>query len=208
MSCMKTDDMNDNSPALRESAGRVPRADARRNRERILLAASEVFANNGVNASTAEVAEMAGVGIGTVFRHFPTKESLLEAVLVQRLERIAEDAETRAHAGDTDEAFVGFFTDAVAESSTKIAIADALRSSGIDVMSATSPAASRLRSAIGALLMRAQQAGVIRDDVDVDDIIALLAGLTQAAQLVGQDPAARNRTLSVVIAGLRTSAQP
>ncbi|HVX31118.1 MAG TPA: TetR/AcrR family transcriptional regulator [Nitrolancea sp.] len=189
-----------------ESAGRTPRADARRNRERILVAAAEVFAKNGVNASTAEVAEAAGVGIGTVFRHFPTKESLLEAVLVERLSRIADDAERRAQADDAGEAFIGFITDVVAESATKIAIADALKNSGIDVMSSTSPVAYRLRSAIGALLTRAQQAGVIRDDLDADDVIALLAGLAQATQLMGQDPAARARTLSVVIAGLRSPA--
>lgn len=191
----------------RESVGRAPRADARRNRERILIAASEVFTVKGVNTSTAEVAESAGVGIGTVFRHFPTKESLLEAVFFQRLEHIAEDAESRTQTGDAGEGFLGFFTDVVAESATKIAIADALRNSGIDVMSATSPVADRLRRAIDALLTRAQQAGVIRDDVGVDDIIALLAGVTQAAHFAGQDQAARDRTLAVVLAGLRAPAQ-
>jgi AcrR family transcriptional regulator len=189
-----------------ESAGRVPRADARRNRERILIAASELFANKGVNTSTAEIAGAAGVGIGTVFRHFPTKEALLKAVLIQRLEHIAADAESRAQGEDAGAGFLEFFREVVADSGTKVAVAEALGESGVDVIRAASPVAERLRSAINELLTQAQQAGVIRDDVDVDDILTLLAGVTQAAHFAGGYQKTLDRTLAVVIAGLRAPA--
>src|SRR4051812_5490623 len=89
--------------------GRPPRADALRNRARVLTAAEAVFAARGTSASTEEVAREAGVGIGTVFRHFPTKEALLEAVYVARLRRLAEEADALVSADDAGEAFFTFF---------------------------------------------------------------------------------------------------
>ncbi|MEU9844544.1 helix-turn-helix domain-containing protein, partial [Actinomadura sp. NPDC048032] len=98
--------------------GRPLRADALRNRAKVLAAAEEVFAVQGTSASTEEVARKAGVGIGTVFRHFPTKESLLEAVLVALLKRLAAEARDLRAAADPGAAFFGFFTRVVSQAAS------------------------------------------------------------------------------------------
>jgi AcrR family transcriptional regulator len=95
------------------------RADARRNRGRVLAAAEEVFAAEGVGAPTEAVARRAGVGIGTVFRHFPTKEALLEAVLVERLRGLAEHARAAAADPDAGGALFGFLEHVVTQSAAK-----------------------------------------------------------------------------------------
>ena len=101
--------------------GRARRADARANRDRILDIAEDVFGQGGESASTEEVARLAGVGIGTVFRHFPTKAALLEAVLVRRLDRLRGQAEALLDAPDPGEAFLGLFDHLVAHAAAKIA---------------------------------------------------------------------------------------
>jgi len=110
------------------------RADARRNRALLLEAAEAVFAARGVSASTEEVARTAGVGVGTLFRHFPTKEALLEAVFRERLQRMAEGLRDLGAADDLGTAFFDFLSDAVAHSATKVALADALAEAGIDAV--------------------------------------------------------------------------
>src|ERR1700680_1105959 len=94
-------------------AARPLRADAQRNRARLLDVAEVVFASKGIAASTEEIAREAGVGIGTVFRHFPTKEALLEAVFVRRLEQLAAHADALADAYDPGAAFFTFFSHVV-----------------------------------------------------------------------------------------------
>src|SRR5580692_1830938 len=95
--------------------GRPQRVDARANRVRILDVAEEVFGQGGESASTEQVARLAGVGIATVFRHFPTKAELLEAVLARRFERLRERADGLAGAADPGQAFFDFFTHMVAD---------------------------------------------------------------------------------------------
>src|ERR1700674_2193042 len=85
------------------------RADARRNRARVLDAAEAIFADRGTSASTEEIAVRAGVGIGTLFRHFPTKEALLEAILMERVARLGEVARSLATAADPGAALFGLF---------------------------------------------------------------------------------------------------
>ncbi len=108
---------------------RALRADARDNRARILGAAEEIFGQSP-NASTDDVAKLAGVGIATVFRHFPTKVELLEAVLTLRLERLRDRAVELAGRADPGEAFFEFFGEVVSEAASKLAIADALNEAG------------------------------------------------------------------------------
>src|SRR5687767_15982259 len=105
------------------------RADARDNRVRILTAAEEVFGRSP-NASTDEVAKLAEVGIATVFRHFPTKVDLLEAVLTLRLERLRDRAIELAGEDDAGAAFFAFFEQVVAEAASKLAVGDALIAAG------------------------------------------------------------------------------
>ncbi|GAA2157528.1 TetR/AcrR family transcriptional regulator [Actinomadura napierensis] len=167
------------------SSGKPLRADALRNRAKVLAAAEDVFAAQGTSASTEEVARRAGVGIGTVFRHFPTKESLLEAVLVALLERLAAQARDLASAADPGEAFFGFFARVVAQAATKQAVTDALAEAGVDAREATGRTGPDVKAAIGTLLERAQRAGAVRADIGPSEVTALLAGISYAAGRAG-----------------------
>ncbi|MET7395900.1 helix-turn-helix domain-containing protein [Dactylosporangium sp. NPDC005572] len=175
------------------------RADARRNRGRVLEAAEAVFAEHGVGASTEEVARRAGVGIGTVFRHFPTKEALLEAVLVERMRRLADVARERVGGGEPGEAFFGFLELVVGQSATKNAFAGALAGAGVDVESAVAEVGRELWAAVEVLLARAQEAGAVRPDVGAGEVIAVLVGASRAVEYAG----AGSRAAQVIFDGLR-----
>ena len=177
---------------------RPPRADARRNRERVLAAAERVFAERGTTAPTEEVARAAGVGVGTVFRHFPTKEALLQALIVERLARMAADAREHAASPDPGLAFFDFFAVAVRGSGTKLELVDALAELGVHPNEAIGPVATEVTEALAALLSKAQQARAVRDDIEVGDVIALLAGASQAHR-----SAPSNRPLATILDGLR-----
>jgi AcrR family transcriptional regulator len=180
------------------------RADAQRNRARILDVAEKIFATKGTAAPTEEVARAAGVGIGTVFRHFPTKEELLEAVYVARLERLAAEAQRLTTQGDPATALATFFTSSVTAASTKNALAEALAEAGVSIERAHAEAGKGLRSAIAVLLVRAQRAGGVRTDIDVADLLNLMIGASRA--VAGLDDAARDRVLAVFLDGLRPPA--
>jgi AcrR family transcriptional regulator len=182
------------------------RADARRNRARVLAAAEEVFGAQGTGASTEEIARRAGVGIGTVFRHFPTKEALLEAVFLGRLRRLADEAHGLAGADDPGAAFLDFFHRVVDHAATKNAFADALAEAGVDVMHTSSQVGQDLQRALAVLLERAQAAGAVRADVGVPELRALLVGASRAVEQAADDPAVRARTVRVMLDGLRPPA--
>jgi AcrR family transcriptional regulator len=184
--------------------GRAQRVDARANRGRILDAAEEVFGQGGESASTEEVARRAGVGIGTVFRHFPTKAALLEVVLVRRFDRLREQADALLGAGDPGGAFFGFFGHLVADAAAKIAIAEALleADSDRDHDADASRASDALRQAVGALLAQAQLAGAVRADVALPEVYALLVATSRAAARAHLDEEARARLLAIVFDGL------
>jgi len=182
--------------------GRAQRVDARTNRARILDSANEVFGKGGESASTEEVARLAGVGIATVFRHFPTKAALLEAVLVRRFDRLREQAEALLDATDPGTAFLDFFGHLVADAATKIAIAEALLEAGGDSDGDAARASNGLRRALGGLLQHAQQAGAVRDDVELPEVYALLVGTSRAAAHAHLDEEVRARMLAIVFDGL------
>jgi AcrR family transcriptional regulator len=182
--------------------GRAQRADARANRDRILDVAEEVFGKGGESASTEEVARLAGVGIGTVFRHFPTKAALLEAVLVRRLDRLREQAEALLGTADPGEAFLGIFDHLVAHAAAKTAITGALLDAGGDSDGDAARASDGLRRAVGALFCNAQQAGAVRDDVELPEVYALLVGASRAAARARLDEEARARLFTIIFDGL------
>jgi AcrR family transcriptional regulator len=186
------------------AAGRPQRVDARANRGRILDVATEVFGKGGESASTEEVARLAGVGIGTVFRHFPTKAALLEAVLAREFDRLREQAEALLNAADPGEAFFGFFGHLAARAPAKIAITEALLDAGgdRDCGGVAARASDGLRQAVGVLLRHAQQAGAVRADVEPPEVYALLAGISRAAARAHLDEKEMARLLSVVFDGL------
>jgi AcrR family transcriptional regulator len=179
------------------------RADARRNRARLLEVADQVFADRGIGASTEEIARQAGVGIGTVFRHFPTKEALLEAVFVGRLTRLGERAAALSDSEEPGPAFFAFAALVVGQASSKNAFSDALAAAGVNVQAAASGVSEEFAGAMTALLTNAQQAGVVRPDIGVAELKAVLVGASRAVEQGGDDPAIRARILAVMLDGLR-----
>ncbi|MFL6124940.1 TetR/AcrR family transcriptional regulator [Actinophytocola sp.] len=182
--------------------GRAQRVDARTNRGRILDVAEEVFGRGGRSASTEEVARLAGVGIATVFRHFPTKAALVEAVLVRRFDRLREHAEALLDVADAGTAFFDFFSHLVADAATKIAIGEALQDLAGDTDGDAATASLGLRRAFGALLRRAQQTGAVRDDAELPEVYALLVATSRAAAQAHLDEEVRARMLAIVFDGL------
>src|SRR4051812_48712111 len=156
------------------------RADARRNRARVLAAADELFAAEGLAAPVEAIAHRAGVGPGTIYRHFPTKEALFEAVVGQRLAQFGEDGRRLATAADPGAAFAEFFARSVARAAVNHALCDAIEA-GTGRQAAIPPTArEEFQAALNTLLVRAQQSGAVRPDVDIDDVSALLTGCLHA----------------------------
>ena len=180
------------------------RADARRNRERILAAAEVVFAEKGASASTEEVARRAGVAIGTIFRHFPTKEALLQALIGDLVTRLDEEVRALVREGDPATGLFSFFSSMVEQSAAKKTIVDLLAAAGINLPVAKPVQA--LRESIEALLLQAQQTGAVRGDVEVREVLALLTATCQAALQSGWDHDLQDRTLRIVFDGLRSPA--
>ena len=177
------------------------RADARRNRAAILAAAEAVFAEQGTSAPTEEVAARAGVAIGTVFRHFPTKDALLAAMMKELLARLAAEAAALISDGDPATALFTFFGRVVEQAAARKTVADLLADQGIDLRAA-GPVAT-LRQELEALLAGAIGAGAVRDDVGSAEVLALLAATSDAALRSGWDARLQQRVLAVVFAGLR-----
>ncbi|MFD7736357.1 TetR/AcrR family transcriptional regulator [Kitasatospora phosalacinea] len=178
------------------------RADARRNRDQILAAALETFALEGHSVSLDEIARRAGVGPGTVHRHFPTKEALFEAVVITRIQRLTEKARNLTAMPDPAAALFDFLFDVLDEGAVKKDLVDALIGAGVDVGEVTGAATRGLNEALGLLLSRAQAAG-IRQDVTVTELMAVMASTLIATQRSGHDPGLSRRVLQIFCDGLR-----
>ncbi len=155
-----------------------PRADALRNRERLLEAAKTVFSAGGANASLEAVARQAGVGIGTLYRHFPTREALFEAVYRREVEHLADLAErlgTEAAPVDALRRWMRSNVEFVATKkgmSAALALAATAASPGLSAYTFDS-----LAGAVGLLLRRAAQAGEVRADISPEDLLRVLIGI-------------------------------
>jgi AcrR family transcriptional regulator len=178
---------------------RPKRADARRNYEKVLSAAREAFAEGGESTSLEEIARRAGVGIGTLYRHFPSRQALLEALYVGEVEEICRSAEELA---DTDpwEALNTWFERFIAYVATKRALADEL----LNYLDRDAELFQTCRAALFAggepLLARAQEAGAVRADVTIDDVISMVVGI---AKIPSGDPAQNAHILHIALDGLR-----
>lgn len=180
------------------------RADARRNRARVLEAASQAFATEGVGVSLDEVARRAGVGPGTVHRHFPTKEALYEAVVVDHLEHLIVQAREALKADHAGSALFPFLRQLVHEAGTKQDLTEALGGAGVTLTDATRQTAAELQQIFAELLTHAQEAGVVRTDVDGQDAQAIvLAAVT--AERRRADRARPGRLADLVLDSLRPS---
>ena len=182
---------------------RRTRADARRNRIQILRAAESCFAEQGVNVPIDDIARRAGVGVGTVYRHFPTKEALAEAVIVTRIEDLAAEAREAVNGDDPAGALFAFLARIAHEGFAKRDLVEALAGAGIEVKERTAAQKDGLFDAMGELLRRAQSAGTVRPDVELADLFGLVMG-TCAFAGNSEQGCSQARMLSVVCDGLRS----
>jgi AcrR family transcriptional regulator len=184
------------------SSERRLRADARRNRERIVAAARDVFTTQGADAQIDDIARAAGVGVGTVYRHFPHKDALLGELLVERFRLMADNAERALEVEDPWEAFAGLLRVNAQFCAGDIGVQQAL-ARGPDAWVYAAPEIDRLRHNATELIVRAQRAGVMREDFTVDDISVLMAGLSSTMAVPGYD---WRRHLEIILAGIRAPA--
>ncbi|WP_446218372.1 TetR/AcrR family transcriptional regulator [Micromonospora sp. IBHARD004] len=181
------------------------RSDARANRDRLLAAAEEVFGEAGAGAATDEIARRAGVGIGTLFRHFPTKQDLIEATLLRHLGLLVDEAHRLADDAPPGEALSTMIRTMVSGAPAKVALFGLLSAEG-GMTAAAIRASGELRAAVADLLVRAQQAGMARADASVDEVYLLLRGLSQATTIAGADPDTLDRAVRIILDGLAAPA--
>ena len=195
--------MTEIRPDTEPQAERRLRADAQRNRDRILEVARETFTQEGLNVPVDLIAERANVGVGTFYRHFPTKEALASAILASRLESLIGEAEQLEQSPDPGDAFFGFLRLMAERSSADMALADAFTEAGYDVKSGSAAFKERLLETLGRMLGRAQASGAVRTDLTSSDVLALMAASCMATGRFGLSGADRDRVLGVVLDGLR-----
>jgi AcrR family transcriptional regulator len=191
--------MSTTEPATQSLLTRPKRADARRNYEKVLTAAREAFAEGGESTALEEIARRAGVGIGTLYRHFPNRQALLEALYMDEVEAVCRSAAELDDADPWDalsswlERFIGYIA-------TKQALANELlnyldRDATLFKASRTS-----LFEAGEPLLRRAQETGVVRPDVGIAEVIQMVMGI---AKIPTGDPAQNRQILRIAVDGLR-----
>ncbi|WP_242895372.1 TetR/AcrR family transcriptional regulator [Actinomadura litoris] len=194
-------------PPAGGGAGERPvRADARRNRTRILEAAEAVFAEQGASAPTEAVAARAGVAIGTVFRHFPTKPELLQAVVMNLLDQLITEVDALVKDPRAATALFDFCTRVMAISAQNRAVFQRIAETGTRVH--VGDALTRLRPAVDLLLQRAQDAGAVRDDLHPDELVSLLSAICQEAMTAAWSEHIRHRALAILFDGMRPAAKP
>ena len=186
-------------------SSRKPRADALRNRERVLEAAKTVFSAGGPDASLEAVARHAGVGIGTLYRHFPTREALYEAVYRREVEQLGELAEQLKSEAAPVEALRQWLRANVEFVATKKGMAAALALAAGPPSELTAFSFERLTKAIATLLERAVASGEIRNDVSAEDLLRTLVGMCLLHDQAGWQ-AGVVRMLDVLIDGMRVKA--
>jgi AcrR family transcriptional regulator len=192
------------SPSEIESETAKPmRIDAMRNHEKILKAAEEIFALEGVMVPIDIVAERAGVGIGTLYRHFPTKEALYEAIVMTRLSELLTLADEYAQNPDAGVALYSFLHEFAAQASEKRDLMEALSQAGIDFKAQFSSLIEELMAKVDALRARAAQSGAIRSDVATQDILSLIVGICHVAGQGSSDDADLERLINIVVAGIQ-----
>ncbi|MEV0407539.1 helix-turn-helix domain-containing protein [Actinoallomurus sp. NPDC050550] len=184
--------------------GRELRADARRNRERVLRTAQRLFATEGLGVSLDEIARRAGVGPGTVHRHFPAKEALYLAVAIDQLKQLVAEGGVLAGTGDPAALF-RLLSRMIASGAENVAVKSALVAAEFDLRTAAPDVAADLTRQVADLLDRARAAGTVRDDLTADEVMALVAGAFAAIRHAGAETS-RERSAHIaqlVLDGLR-----
>src|SRR5690348_144516 len=184
---------------------RPMRADARRNRERIVQAARELFAECGPEAQMDDLATRAGVGVGTVYRHFPTKEAVMGELLRQRFADFAETARAALdEEGDSFEIFAGVLRSNAEAMADDAATQRALANGGLDPQTCARDEFEELMRDVRALIARAHAEGTLRPDFDAEDIPTMMCGV--CATMAHYASFDWRRHLEMLLDGLRTQA--
>jgi AcrR family transcriptional regulator len=191
--------MSTTDPLAQTLPGRPKRADARRNYDKVVAAAREAFAEHGASTSLEEIARRAEVGIGTLYRNFPNRQALLEAVYAGEVEGLCSSAAQFAELAPW-EGFVAWVHGLVGYMATKQALAQEL----FEYLDRDAPLFQSCRTLLFAsaepLLARAQAAGAVRPDTDVAEIIQLIGGI---ARIQGAPPEQKERLIEIALDGLR-----
>jgi AcrR family transcriptional regulator len=183
---------------------RPQRADARRNYEKVLAAAREAFAEGGESTALEEIARRAGVGIGTLYRHFPNRQALVEALYLDEVDEVCRSAADFADA-EPWEALNGWFERFIAYLATKRALAHELLNYLDRDAELFQSSRAALFEAGEPLLKRAQEAGAVRSDVEIGEVIQMVMGI---AKIPAADPSQTEHILRVALDGLRYRPQP
>jgi AcrR family transcriptional regulator len=194
-------------PAQRPAAhgsDRELRADARRNRERVLRTAQRAFAAEGLGVSLDEIARRAGVGPGTVHRHFPAKEELYLAVAIDMLQQLVREAEALAATGDPAAVFT-LLSRMMATGAENAAVKSALEAAEFDLRTAAPDVAAGLTGHVAGLLDRARAAGAVRDDLTAEEVMALVAGAFAAIRHAGAETSGERSAhlAQIILDGIR-----
>ena len=171
------------SPEFPAAGGRQLRADAQRNREAILAAAEAEFRDQGADACIDGIAERAGVGVGTVYRNYATKDELMRAIMKSHVEPMLAAARRSLHDPDPGAAFLAFVREVASESCSFRALADTLADAGLDIDSTKQEMIGELVGLMREMFTRGQKAGTLRPDVTADDVSALMQGLSHTVQV-------------------------
>jgi AcrR family transcriptional regulator len=185
-------------------AGVPVRADGRRSHEELLAAAREAFAEHGTDASLREVARRAGVSIATLYRHFPTREALLEALLRHAFDALRARAADLLAASDPGQALVAWTGELAATAARYEGLPASVMGALNDPGSTLHASCAGLRAAASDLLARAQRSGHIRDDLEADELLATVYAMAWAARQAARTADAGDRFLELLVEGLET----
>ncbi|MGD6743669.1 TetR/AcrR family transcriptional regulator [Streptomyces sp. BH106] len=178
------------------------RADARRNYERLLAQARIAFAEHGTGASLEEVARAAGVGIGTLYRHFPNRHALMSAVFEEAVNDLLARSRALLDAPQPCTALVTWLREIITHAGEYRGLSRALMSASQDASSALARCSDPMREAGQALLSRAQRAGAVRQDVSMADLLQLTNAIALAAEETPSDPGLADRLLRLTLCGI------
>ncbi|GAA3068615.1 TetR/AcrR family transcriptional regulator [Streptosporangium carneum] len=185
------------------SAEPAMRADARRNRDRVLAAARTVFSEQGTDASLRDVARRAGVGIGTLYRHFPTREALLEALIGHGFDRLCAAADELLTAPSPGDALTTWLHDFAVGSATYRGLPASVMSGVQDEGSELHRSCVSMRAAAARLLTRAQEAGAVRSDLVIEELLTLGAAIAWANEQIPGRANLTDRLLSLTMQGIQ-----
>ncbi len=185
----------------RDLSQRPMRADARRNEERLIAAASEAFAQHGPQVCLEEIARDAGVGIGTLYRHFPTRQALLEGVYRDQVDALSREAQELLVAPDPAVALSTWLHALLTNNLTRRGLKETLMAG--EISERVTECKMQMHQSGARLLARAQEASAVRRDLDISDLLRLVHGISMMVEPDAEGMERAERLFSVMMAGLQ-----